>query len=217
MRHLLIVLSVCLGSTAFAQAKLSHAKLVEKYEETSTWANRSNFYFGARGGIAIPPGAIGLAPSAGVELGIAPDYGFGMGLNVIWMNKPPGVPVFGIQPADYGFGASVNFRYYIQTIGPLTLYPSMSVGFLAGPGPDGRNQVLPLFNPGVGAKVKPTRRPSGFVRYTRVPVRNGFAPNRSPVSASLGFSRTVSRMRGSANARCQPKPKSPDWLASSVS
>ena len=77
-----------------------------------------------------------------------------MGLNVIWMNKPPGVPVFGIQPADYGFGASVNFRYYIQTIGPLTLYPSMSVGFLAGPGPDGRNQVLPLFNPGVGAKVK---------------------------------------------------------------
>lgn len=154
MRHLLVVLTVCLGSTAFAEAKSAHARLVQKYEEESTWSNRSNFYFGARAGVAVPAGALGLAPSAGFEMGIAPDSGFGMGLNLIWMNKPPGAPVFGIQPAEYGFGATANFRYYFQTIGPLTLYPQMSVGFLAGPDFGGRNQVLPLINPGFGAKVK---------------------------------------------------------------
>jgi len=154
MRHLLVVLSLCTASTALAETRSAHARLVSKYEEPKTWANRSNFYFGARGGIAIPAGAVGLAPSAGIEMGIAPDTGFGMGLNVIWMNQPPGAPVFGIQPALWGLGATANFRYYFQTIGPLTLYPLMSVGFLAGPDLAGRNQVLPLFNPGFGAKVR---------------------------------------------------------------
>ena len=154
MRHLIAALSFCFAGTALAQVRSAHAKLVEKYEEPTNWANRSNFYFGARGGVAIPQGAFGLAPSVGLEMGIAPDSGFGMGLNVIYMDKQPGAPLLGIQPGLYGFGATANFRYYIQTIGPLTLYPVMSVGFLAGPDGSGRNQVLPLLNPGIGAKVR---------------------------------------------------------------
>lgn len=154
MRHLLIVLSLCSSGAAFAETTLAHARLVDKYEEDVTWANRSNFFFGARGGIAIPAGAVGLAPSAGIEMGIAPDFGFGLGVNVIWMNQPPGAPVFGIQPASWGFGATAAFKYYFPTIGPLTLFPSMSIGFLAGPDLQGRNQVLPLLNPGFGAKLR---------------------------------------------------------------
>lgn len=153
MRHLLV--ATCLAAaSAVAAPKLTHARLVEKYEEPAIWSNRSNFYFGARGAVAIPQGAAGLASMAGVEMGIAPDYGFGMGLNVIWMERSPGAPMFGIQPGRFGFGASANLRYYIQTVGPLTLYPVASLGFLAGPDAAGLNQVLPLLNPGFGAKVK---------------------------------------------------------------
>lgn len=153
MRALLIAV-VCTVTSAHAAPKLTHARLVEKYEEPSTWANRSNFFFGAKGSVAIPQGAYGLASLAGIEMGIAPDSGFGMSLNVFWMSRSPGAPIFGIQPGSYGFGASANFRFYIQTIGPLSLYPSASLGFLAGPDGEGRNQVLPLMNPGFGAKVR---------------------------------------------------------------
>lgn len=154
MRSLLLA-AICAATAAPAAIpKTTHARLVQKYEEPATWANRSNFFVGARGSIAIPQGAEGLAPLVGIELGIAPDSGFGLSLNMIWMDRSPGAPMFGIQPGNFGFGASANFRYYFQTVGPLTLYPAFSIGFLAGPDPAGKNQVLPMINPGFGAKVK---------------------------------------------------------------
>jgi hypothetical protein len=70
------------------------------------------------------------------------------------MNNPPGAPVFGIREGRYGFGTMLDLRFNIPTIDPLTLYPSLSAGFLAGPGLDGKNLVLPLVNLGFGAKMK---------------------------------------------------------------
>lgn len=154
MRLLLAVVALLVCSPALAQTKSAHARLVEKYVEPDTWTNHSNFFVGVRGGVAIPAGADSLAPSSGLELGVAPDFGLGFGLHVIWMNNPPGAPVFNIPRANYGFGAMADLRFYFPTIEPLTLYPTLSVGFLAGPALDGKNMVLPLFNPGFGAKVK---------------------------------------------------------------
>ena len=55
----------------------------------------------------------------------------------------------------YGFGALADFRYYIETIEPLIIYPTISVGFLAGPERiTQQNAVMPLFNPGLGVKMK---------------------------------------------------------------
>ena len=155
MRNMIAIAVTVVCTSAFGEARSVHAKLVDKYEEPETWTNRSNFYVGVRGGIAVPAGATSLAPSAGLELGVAPDFGFGFGLHVIWMNHPPGAPAFGIPPGEFGFGALADIRFNFPTIEPLTLYPSLSIGFLAGPATgDGRNMVLPLVNPGFGAKVK---------------------------------------------------------------
>ena len=46
-------------------------------------------------------------------------------------------------------------RFYFQTVEPLTLYPTFSIGFLAGPAKDTQeNVVLPMLSPGFGARVK---------------------------------------------------------------
>jgi hypothetical protein len=154
MRRLLTLLPFLFCTAALAQSRASHAKLLDTYVEPDTWVNRSNFYFGARGGVAIPSGAHNIAPSAGLEVGVASNFGVGFGLHVLWMDAPPGAPILGVGPAQYGFGALSDMRFYIPTIEPLTLYPAMSIGFVAGPDLGGRNMVLPLFNPGFGAKVK---------------------------------------------------------------
>lgn len=119
------------------------------------WSERASFFVGARGGIAAPPGAVGLAPNAGLEFGLAVPQGFGFSMRTLWMDNPPGAPVLGLRPASYGFGAIADFRYYFRTVEPLTVYPTLAVGFLAGPEKGtNTNAVLPLFNPGVGMKVK---------------------------------------------------------------
>src|SRR5207253_2679887 len=104
MRSLMLTLliSPCL---ALAEARSPHERLVSKYEEPDTWTNRANFYAGARGGVAIPAGATGLAPSAGLEVGVANDFGIGFGLHVIWMDNPPGAPALNVPQGLYGFGA----------------------------------------------------------------------------------------------------------------
>lgn len=120
-----------------------------------TWANRAGFFVGTRAGLAIPPGANSLAPNLSIEMGVAPSRGFGVGLRAMWMNAPPGVPFLGLNPGVYGFGAMADFRFYIETIDPLIIYPTIALGFLAGPDAlTGKNLVLPLFNPGLGAKLR---------------------------------------------------------------
>jgi hypothetical protein len=152
MRLLLALAVLC--SATLAAAKSPHAKLLESYTEADTWRNRSNLYVGARGGIAIPAGTFGLTPSVGLELGVAPSSGWGLGLHVIFMDHPPGAPIFNVPPALWGFGAAADVRYSIPAVDVLSLYPSLSVGFLAGPAMSGSNMVMGLFNPGVGAKLK---------------------------------------------------------------
>jgi hypothetical protein len=81
--------------------------------------------------------------------------GFGFSMRTLWMDNPPGAPVLGLRPASYGFGALADLRYYFRAVEPLTIYPTLSLGFLAGPERGtNTNAVLPLFNPGVGMKCK---------------------------------------------------------------
>lgn len=140
-------------STSLALAAPPQVKSVNP--DSLPWSERASFFVGARGGIAAPPGTVGLAPSAGLEFGLAVPQGFGFSMRTLWMDNPPGAPVLGLRPASYGFGALADFRYYFRTVEPLTVYPTLAVGFLAGPEKGtNTNAVLPLFNPGVGMKVK---------------------------------------------------------------
>ena len=151
MNRLLTVAAVSVSSLVFAAPPVATAT----GRLPDTWANRASFFVGARGGIAVPPGAVGLAPNAGIEIGVAVPSGFGFGVRALWMNNPPGIPLFSLKPAEYGFGALADFRYYIETVDPLIIYPTISVGFIAGPERlTQQNAVLPLLNPAIGVKVK---------------------------------------------------------------
>lgn len=153
MRLSAAVVSFAVCSTSAVSFAQAATQLTQRVPDT--WANRSSFFVGARAGIAVPPGARGLAPNASLELGVAPTQGFGFGIRAMWMNSPPGAPALGLGAAEYGFGALADFRYYFETIDPLIIYPTIAVGFLAGPDlRSGLNAVLPLFNPGLGAKLK---------------------------------------------------------------
>jgi len=158
MSRAIAVAVCCLAFAVHAQSAPAAAvdpAQVEKYTEADTWSNRSNFYVGMRGGVAIPSGAIGLAEQGGVEVGVANESGMGFGLHALWMNQPPGAPVLNVPAAKWGLGALLDLRYYFPTIEPLTIYPTLSGGFVAGPSAkDGTNSVLPLIDPGVGARVK---------------------------------------------------------------
>ena len=124
-------------------------------EERGTFAYDPRFFFGMRLGVGIPAGGLGAAPTYGIELGIAQDHGLGLGIHLIGMQNPPavGAPI-NVPKADYALGAVMDMRFYIQTVKPLTLYPTLSTGFLAGPSHDtGRNVVLPMLTPGFGARV----------------------------------------------------------------
>jgi hypothetical protein len=125
------------------------------------WAHGARFFVGARTGVAIPPNSTGVAPMLGLELGVSAQKGLGFGLHLLGMGNPPEVPAFGIPKAKWGLGALADVRMYFQSIEPLKLYATLSAGFLAGPGAEGtpqagRNVVLPLLNPGFGARVRLT-------------------------------------------------------------
>lgn len=120
----------------------------------AVWADSARFFVGARSGIGVPPSGEGLAPTAGLEVGVAADSGLGLGLHFLTAFNPPDAPTLGIRKAQWAMGAAADVRWYFQTVKPLTLYPTVSVGFLAGPAMDGRNVVLPMLNPGFGARVR---------------------------------------------------------------
>lgn len=147
---------VALVTAIASSVALAEAPNVSKENPDSLpWSERASFFVGARGGVAAPPGAVGLAPNAGLEFGLAVPQGFGFSMRTLWMDNPPGAPALGLRPAAYGFGALADLRYYFRTVEPLTIYPTLAIGFLAGPEVGTNvNAVLPLFNPGVGMKVK---------------------------------------------------------------
>lgn len=118
------------------------------------WAKGARFFVGLRGAVGFPPGGDGLAPLGGLELGVAAKKGVGFGLHVFGTANTPGAPILDLPATDYGFGATADFRYYMQSIPPLRLYPTLSAGFLAGPDKlTGKNAVLPLITPGFGARM----------------------------------------------------------------
>ena len=85
---------------------------------------------------------------------MAADSGIGFGLHFTSVWNPPDAPSLNIPKAQWGIGAAADMRWYFQTVRPLTLYPTLSVGFLAGPTIQGRNAVLPMLNPGFGARIR---------------------------------------------------------------
>lgn len=118
------------------------------------FAQGATFFGGARAAVAFPPGGEGPAPMMGLELGVAAEKGLGYGLHLFGAGNTPAAPTFDLPAAPYAFGALVDMRYYLQTVEPLRLYPTLSVGFMAGPAVDtGKNAVLPLVTPGFGARV----------------------------------------------------------------
>ncbi len=118
------------------------------------WARGAHFFGGIRSSLAFPPGGMGPATTVGVELGVAAQRGLGFGLHVYGVGNPSGMPLLEVPAAAWGVGASADVRWYLQTIKPLTLYPTLSLGFLAGPDKQtNENVVLPMINPGFGARV----------------------------------------------------------------
>jgi hypothetical protein len=119
-----------------------------------SWSDSARFFIGGRTGVGVPPGGSGVAPTLGFEIGVSAPHGFGFGLHLIGMSNPPAVAALNIEKASWGVGAMADLRMYFQTVEPLTLYATLAGGFLAGPGQSGQNVVLPLINPGFGARVK---------------------------------------------------------------
>lgn len=118
------------------------------------WARGARFFGGLRSGVGFAPGGYGPAGTLGLELGVSAKRGLGFGLHLLGIYNPPQVILFDIPKAEWGMGAAADVRWYIQTIRPLTLYPTMSLGFMAGPSEgSGENAVLPMVNPGFGARV----------------------------------------------------------------
>jgi hypothetical protein len=95
-----------------------------------------------------------MASTAGLEIGVSADRGVGFGLHLIGMNNPPVVANLGIPETEWAFGAAADVRAYFQTVEPLSLYPTFSLGFLAGVDETGHNIVMPMLNPGFGARLK---------------------------------------------------------------
>jgi hypothetical protein len=125
--------------------------------EETEWQKNARFYAGVRTGLGIPPGAQGLVPSVGIELGVSQPTGLGFGIQVMALNTPPAVAMFNVSKAAWGIGALADARFYFEAVDPLTLYLSLTGGFLAGPEQTTRvNVVLPVVSPGLGARVKLT-------------------------------------------------------------
>jgi hypothetical protein len=143
-----------LGIVVFVVCSSAFAEEVSTQNDDS-WSSRARFFVGARGGVAVPPGGDGMAQTVGMELGVAAEQGVGFGLHLIGMRNPPAVEALNIPKTSYALGAAADIRFYFQTVEPLTLYPTLSFGFVGGAGQrDGKNVVLPLINPGFGARMK---------------------------------------------------------------
>lgn len=169
-----------------APAPARPISLSSRKANDAVWADSARFFVGARGGLGVPPSGDGLAPTTGVEVGVAADSGLGLGLHFVTTFNPPDAPTLGIRKAAWAMGAAADLRWYFQTVKPLTLYPTVSVGFLAGPGADGRNVVLPMLNPGFGARVRLGNVYTAFefglmsFQVPFVALAIGFEPDRKP-------------------------------------
>ncbi|MBM3268085.1 MAG: hypothetical protein FJZ01_10600 [Candidatus Sericytochromatia bacterium] len=170
------------SALASGQALAAEREWLEAPElEEDEWTRGARFFGGVRSGVGIAAGATGVAPTFGLEMGVAARRGVGFGLHLIGMSNPPAVTAFNIPKAIYGFGAAADIRFYMQTLRPLSIYPTLAFGFLAGPAEkDGTNVVLPMLNPGFGTRVA---MDPGYVAF-----EFGFAAFQIPfVNISFGF------------------------------
>jgi len=106
-----------------------------------------------RGGLAIPPGAFGFAPTAGIEFGVMAAQGMGYGITLLGAFATPSFSAFPSQP--FAFGLTGNLRYDLQVVPALSFAPMLSLGFLSGRGASGTNASIPLITPALGVRWKP--------------------------------------------------------------
>lgn len=180
---LLSVVSSLIAGSAFAdQANMLSD---EEYEIESDWQKSARFFGGLRTGIAVPDEGKGVAPMAGIEMGVAVPKGFGFGLHVLSLMNSPDVPSLRIKETDWAIGALADVRVYLQTVRPLTLYGTLSAGFVGGPNRETRrNEVLPMVNPGFGGRVRWGDKYAAFefglasFQIPFVAVSFGFEPDR---------------------------------------
>lgn len=187
------------------------------------WATNARFFMGFRGGVAIPPGGTGVAPTVALELGVSAPKGLGFGLHLLGMANPPAIRQLNIPKADYGLGALADVRMYFQSVDPLTLYATLSGGFVAGPGTDtNTNVVLPLLNPGFGARVKVAD--TAYVAFEFgmagffipfITLSAGWEPERRQRAVPLAgsedvYSRPVERDTRPPPRRQAPRPSQPE-------
>lgn len=155
MKMTLLSLAMLAAVPAVAQETRDAPRAVPTLaNDDPAWADTARFFAGVRTGVGVPPGGTGVAPTLGFEIGVSAPKGFGFGLHLLGMANPPSVAALNIPKATWGMGAMADLRMYFQTVEPLTLYATLAGGFLAGPGESGQNVVLPLINPGFGARVK---------------------------------------------------------------
>ena len=144
-----------LSPALIAVSTLLSTAEVEERDPRDTWRNNARFFMGGRTGVGFSPGGQGPSPTFGLELGISNRSGVGFGLHLLGSSNPQAVPSLGIPKAGYAFGGAADLRIYIQTVNPLSLYPTISLGFLTGPDAlTGNNVVMPMLNLGFGARAR---------------------------------------------------------------
>ena len=170
-------------------ATAAHADSYDEMVETE-WQKKARFFGGVRGGVAVPDGGRGVAPTMGIELGVSVPKGVGFGLHILTMSNTPGIPSMGIKETAWAVGAMADLRMYFQTVRPLSLYGTLAAGFMGGPARDnGRNEVLPMVNPGYGARVKMGNTYTAFefglagFQVPFISMSIGYEPDRMPSSA----------------------------------
>lgn len=152
MVRLALSLAVAAAVTFAATAPAQAAGYRDPCAGSCTLGGDPKPFFGARAGLAIPPGSVGFSPQFGLEAGVAASNGLGFGVHFLSAIDPPKVDFLG-DPA-YGIGFSADARWYISPTPNFSIYPFLSAGFIAGPDQNTReNVVLPLINPGVGARM----------------------------------------------------------------
>lgn len=209
-----LVIALLTAGTAHAQST--------RYVPADDWSSTARFFMGARAGVAIPPGGTGVAPTVALELGVSAPKGLGFGLHILGMANPPAIRQLNIPKADYGIGALADVRMYFQSVEPLTLYATLSGGFVAGPGTTtNTNVVLPLLNPGFGARVKVAD--TAYVAFEFgmagffipfITLSAGWEPERRQRAVPLAgsedvYSRPVERETRPPPRRQEPRPSQP--------
>jgi len=160
-RNALCVFALAFAGSAFAQASQPAGQTappasssISPSTDAKIYSEDPRLFVGLKSAAIVPPGGTGPGVLSGFEIGIAAKQGFGFGVNIFGGVNNPAAPTLGLPRSGFAFGGTADIRYFLQTVGPLSVYPILSVGFLTAQTSSIKNTVIPLVNPGVGARVQ---------------------------------------------------------------